>query len=202
MGTRIPLAFAAAARYAKPSPGFPPHTVAVTPRETLHGQEPSRMSRLLRRGRRPSAVPDLHRRRRRRGRRRRPAAVRHGQGLGRPDAEQRRRKRPSRPSTTCSPTTRRKVICFDWDYKDDENGLLRTHVSNNWQITKPNILSDFYTKKQQDVIHDIWKGHHQPRMVRPLRQAAQGRHRRRRVGRAAEHRHLRQAGRRRSSSSS
>ncbi len=52
----------------------------------------------------------------------------------------------------------RKTVCFDWDYKSDANGLLRTHVSNNWQITKPNILSDFYTKKQQDVIHDIWKG--------------------------------------------
>ena len=52
----------------------------------------------------------------------------------------------------------KKTVCFDWDYKSDENGLLRTHVSNNWQITKPNILSDFYTKKQQDVIHDILKG--------------------------------------------
>ncbi len=52
----------------------------------------------------------------------------------------------------------KKAVCFDWDYTDKANGLLRTHVSNNWQITKPNILSDFYTKKQQDVIHDIWKG--------------------------------------------
>ena len=52
----------------------------------------------------------------------------------------------------------KKVVCFDWDYKSSDNGLLRTHVSNNWQITKPNILSDFYTKKQQDVIHDAWKG--------------------------------------------
>ncbi len=52
----------------------------------------------------------------------------------------------------------RKVVCFDWDYQNKDNGLLRTHVSNNWQITKPNILSDFYTKKQQDVIHDVWKG--------------------------------------------
>jgi hypothetical protein len=52
----------------------------------------------------------------------------------------------------------KKVMCFDWDFKEKERGLLRTRVSNNWQITKPNILSDFYTKKQQDVIHDIWKG--------------------------------------------
>jgi hypothetical protein len=54
----------------------------------------------------------------------------------------------------------KKVMCFDWEYEDKDhgNGLLRTHVSNNWQITKPTILSNFYTKKQQDVIHDIWKG--------------------------------------------
>jgi hypothetical protein len=50
------------------------------------------------------------------------------------------------------------VICFDWDHKDDRRGLLRTHVSNNWQITKPHIRSDFYTKKQQDIIHDVFKG--------------------------------------------
>jgi hypothetical protein len=52
----------------------------------------------------------------------------------------------------------RKVICFDWDHKDEKRGLLRTHVSNNWQITKPHIRSDFYTKKQQMIIHDIFKG--------------------------------------------
>jgi hypothetical protein len=52
----------------------------------------------------------------------------------------------------------RKKICFDWDYKDPRRGLLRTHVSNNWQITEPHIKSDFYTKKQQDIIHDIFKG--------------------------------------------
>ncbi len=54
----------------------------------------------------------------------------------------------------------RKVICFDWDYKDKNRGLLRTHVSNNWQITKPRITDGkgFYTKKQQTIIHDIFKG--------------------------------------------
>jgi hypothetical protein len=51
----------------------------------------------------------------------------------------------------------KKAVCFDWDYKDGR-GLLRTHVSNNWQITKPHIRSSFYTKKQQDIIHDIFKG--------------------------------------------
>jgi hypothetical protein len=51
----------------------------------------------------------------------------------------------------------KKAICFAWDHKDGR-GLLRTHVSNNWQITKPHIRSEFYTKKQQDLIHDIFKG--------------------------------------------
>jgi len=50
----------------------------------------------------------------------------------------------------------KKEICFDWDYKD-ARGLLRTHVSNNWQITKPHIHGDFYTKDQQALIFDIFK---------------------------------------------
>ncbi len=52
----------------------------------------------------------------------------------------------------------RKAICFDWDYVDPKRGLLRTFVSNNWQITDNHIRSDFYTKKQQMIIHDIFKG--------------------------------------------
>jgi hypothetical protein len=51
----------------------------------------------------------------------------------------------------------RKEVCFDWDYQD-KRGLLRTHVSNNWQITKHHIKGDFYTKKQQMIIHDVFKG--------------------------------------------
>src|SRR5438477_12408635 len=35
----------------------------------------------------------------------------------------------------------RKVVCFDWDYQDPKRGLLRTHVYNNWQVTKPEISS-------------------------------------------------------------
>jgi hypothetical protein len=53
--------------------------------------------------------------------------------------------------------SQKKTICFDWDHKDGR-GLLRTHVSNNWQITKPHIRSEFYTPKQQIIIHDIFKG--------------------------------------------
>jgi hypothetical protein len=52
----------------------------------------------------------------------------------------------------------RKVVCFEWDFRDKGRGLLRTHVSNNWQITRPHIRSDFYTKKQQMLIHDVFKG--------------------------------------------
>jgi hypothetical protein len=52
----------------------------------------------------------------------------------------------------------RKVVCFDWDYKAPGRGLLRTHVSNNWQITKPHIKSEFYTAKQQGIVHDIFRG--------------------------------------------
>jgi hypothetical protein len=52
----------------------------------------------------------------------------------------------------------KKAVCFDWDHKDRGRGLLRTFVSNNWQITRPHIRSDFYTQKQQMIIHDVFKG--------------------------------------------
>jgi hypothetical protein len=48
-------------------------------------------------------------------------------------------------------------ICFDWDYVHPERGLLRTHVSNNWQITKPHIDSNFFTKAQKQLAHDVFK---------------------------------------------
>jgi hypothetical protein len=52
----------------------------------------------------------------------------------------------------------KKKICFDWDYKDPKRGLLRTFVSNNWHITPQAIRSSFYTPKQQEIIHAIFKG--------------------------------------------
>ncbi len=54
----------------------------------------------------------------------------------------------------------KEVVCFAWDYVDTKKkrGLLRTHVSNNWQITDPHIKSDFYTREQQGIIYDIFKG--------------------------------------------
>jgi hypothetical protein len=52
----------------------------------------------------------------------------------------------------------KKAICFDWNYHDKKRGLLRTFIANHWQITRPVIRSDFFTRKQQWLIHDIFKG--------------------------------------------
>src|SRR5262245_32967818 len=51
----------------------------------------------------------------------------------------------------------KKEVCFDWDFKDNR-GLLRTHVSNNWHITKPTIDSSFFTKDQKDLCFQVFKG--------------------------------------------
>lgn len=51
-------------------------------------------------------------------------------------------------------------ICFPWDYSDDR-GLLRTHVSNNWNITdvtKFNIAGAFFNSDQQEMIRTIFLG--------------------------------------------
>jgi uncharacterized protein DUF3500 len=61
----------------------------------------------------------------------------------------------------------RAEICFAWDHKTDR-GLLRTHVSNNWQITKPHINSDFYTKDQQALIREVYKGVFNPEWIARL----------------------------------
>ena len=55
----------------------------------------------------------------------------------------------------------REKVAFDWNYTDDR-GLLRTRVSNNWNITKPIIGSDFYSKDQQDMMRAIYEGLFQP----------------------------------------
>lgn len=51
-----------------------------------------------------------------------------------------------------------KTICFDWNHTAKDRGVLRTFVSNNWFITQPRVKSNFYTAKQQDIIHDVFKG--------------------------------------------
>ena len=56
----------------------------------------------------------------------------------------------------------RKEMCFAWDYMDPKRGLLRTRVANNWQITEPEISSEFYTADQQAIIRHIFEGMIQP----------------------------------------
>ena len=56
----------------------------------------------------------------------------------------------------------KKEICLDWDHKDKVRGLLRTHVSNFWAITKPFVATNYYTKDQQALIYEIWKGMFNP----------------------------------------
>lgn len=45
----------------------------------------------------------------------------------------------------------KKTICFPFEHN------LRTRISANWQITKPTIGSDFYTKDQQKTLDEIVK---------------------------------------------
>lgn len=52
----------------------------------------------------------------------------------------------------------KKEVCFDWDYQDPQRGLLRTRISNNWQITKPHIKGDFFTSDQQALVREIYQG--------------------------------------------
>lgn len=56
----------------------------------------------------------------------------------------------------------KKVVCFDWQHIDPDRGLLRTRVSNNWQITRPSVDSEFYTPAQQHWIREIFEGMIQP----------------------------------------
>ena len=61
----------------------------------------------------------------------------------------------------------KKAVCFDWDFKDSR-GLLRTHVSNNWQITKKPVDSSFFTREQRDLIFEIFKGVFNPEWHKKL----------------------------------
>jgi hypothetical protein len=71
----------------------------------------------------------------------------------------------------------KKAICFAWDHTDDR-GLLRLHVSNNWQITKPTIVGDFFTGDQQGMIEALFFGLYHPewhdRIRKQLRDDAGG----------------------------
>jgi hypothetical protein len=52
----------------------------------------------------------------------------------------------------------REAICFPWEYKHADWGLLRTRVSANWQITDETINSDFYKPEQRELITAIFRG--------------------------------------------
>lgn len=54
--------------------------------------------------------------------------------------------------------SQRSKICFDWDHVDNDHGLLRTHVANNWNITDPEINSKFFTDEQRDMIRSAFEG--------------------------------------------
>jgi hypothetical protein len=71
-------------------------------------------------------------------------------------------------------------ICFPWDYTDDR-GLLRTRVSNNWNITSVeefNVGGKFFSKDQQDLIREIFLSLYNPdwheRLMKQLRDDAGG----------------------------
>ncbi len=59
-------------------------------------------------------------------------------------------------------------ICFDWDYMDKSRGLLRTRVSNNWNITKQMIGSDFFNKDQQQIIREVYEGMLNPDWIKRI----------------------------------
>lgn len=52
----------------------------------------------------------------------------------------------------------KQTICFDWNHQDGKRGLLRTFVANNWNITKPEINSEFYSDEQRELVQKIFEG--------------------------------------------
>ncbi|MDB5339408.1 MAG: hypothetical protein JWN70_5027 [Planctomycetaceae bacterium] len=65
-------------------------------------------------------------------------------------------------------------VCFDWDHKDDR-GLLRTHVSNNWNITDTawNVGGKHFTSDQQGIIEALFWGLYNPEWHDRLRKQLQ-----------------------------
>jgi hypothetical protein len=52
----------------------------------------------------------------------------------------------------------RETICFPWEHKHAEWGLLRTRVSANWNITEPVLVDDFYKPEQRELVRAIFQG--------------------------------------------
>lgn len=74
--------------------------------------------------------------------------------------------------------SQRREVCFEWDHRDPQRGLLRTFISNHWQITRPCIRSDFYTHAQQCLIHeafrDLFDPEWYPRFIKQLKDDTNG----------------------------
>ena len=51
----------------------------------------------------------------------------------------------------------RREICFPWDHVHPKFGLLRARVGNNWNVTKPEVVGDFFTGDQQRLIREIFE---------------------------------------------
>ena len=52
----------------------------------------------------------------------------------------------------------RSAVCFDWDFRDQQRGLLRSRIANNWQVTPHRVTSSFYGTNQQEMIRAIFEG--------------------------------------------
>ena len=63
-----------------------------------------------------------------------------------------------------SPAQREK-ICFGWDHQDDDHGLLRTHVSANWDITSHSLDSQFFTDDQRAIVREVMRGIYSPEWI-------------------------------------
>lgn len=64
----------------------------------------------------------------------------------------------------------RKEVCFAWDHVTKDEGLLRTRVSNNWQITQHDVIGDFYNKEQKEIIRAIFEGIYNPDWIKRIDQ--------------------------------
>ncbi len=49
-------------------------------------------------------------------------------------------------------------VCFPWDHTDRKRGLLRSYVNANWNITRAEINSGFYSADQRAMVREIFDG--------------------------------------------
>jgi len=56
----------------------------------------------------------------------------------------------------------REDICFNWNYQGKKRGLLRTRISNNWNITEQTLNSGYFSKDQQAIVRSIFEGLYNP----------------------------------------